>query len=201
MDKFREEIKSNLSNISNKGRVLFAVLICERLYPNYVAFQKKYNWGNYEVLQEAIALLRQYLIKEDLFEESEIEEMIDRVDIITPHTEKFSGIITSFALDSCTSIYSTLSYLLDKNVDNIADVASYARDTVDMYIQEIEDINANDPKIEEKIEQNEFMILERKAQIELLKKLSVMSLDKISDKLIDELRDKRVGINLELLPK
>jgi uncharacterized protein YjaG (DUF416 family) len=201
MDKFREEIKSSLSTISSKGHVLFAVLICERLYPNYVAFQKTFNWGNHEVLQEAIALLRQYLIKEDLFEESEIEEIIERVDTITPHTEKFPGIITSFALDACTSVYSTLSYLLDKNVDNIADVASYARDTVDMYIQEIEDLKANDPKLEEKIAGNEFMILERRAQRELLKKLSVMNLEKVSDKLIDELRDKQVGINLELLPK
>jgi uncharacterized protein len=202
MDRFREEVKNNLLKVStDKGRVLFAALICERLYPNYVAFQKTFEWGNHEVLQEGIALIRQYLIKEDLFEASEIEDIIERVDMITPSTEDFSGIVTSFALDACNSVYCTLRYLIDKNVDNIADVASFARDTVDMYIQEVDDINANDPKIEEKIERNKFMVHEKKAQRELLKKIMAINIEGLTDRMIDELTDKKLKIDLELLPR
>lgn len=43
------------------------------------------------------------------------------------------------------------------------------------------------------------MIIEKTAQRELLRKLSVMNLEDITDRLIDALTDKRVGINLQLI--
>jgi len=43
MDKYREEIKTSLLTLPSKWRVLFAALICERLYPNYIGFQNSFN--------------------------------------------------------------------------------------------------------------------------------------------------------------
>jgi uncharacterized protein len=198
MDKYRDEIKSKLLSISDKGKVLFAVLICERLYPNYVVFQKINNWGNPDVLQEGIALIRQYLIKEDLFESDEINSVIEQVDQITPNTEDFSGITTSFALDACTSVLSTLNFILDKDTEHIADVATYARDTVDMYIQEKGDLDANDPTIETRIEFDSFMIKEKNRQRELLKKLAAIEIINVTDKMIEGLKDLTPIIDLQI---
>ena len=54
MDKFRQEVQNALIQISNKGRVLFAMSICEILYPNYLAFKKNTNWGNADILEKGI---------------------------------------------------------------------------------------------------------------------------------------------------
>jgi hypothetical protein len=198
MDAYKEEVKSKLVAIPDKGKVLFAILICERLYPNYVAFQKINNWGDHSILQEGIALIRQYLIKEDLFDVDEITNVIESINEITPSTEDFSGIITSFALDACTAVLDTLEFLVDKNPEHIADVATYARDTVDMYIQEKDDLNANDPMIEEKIAKDPFMVKEKSIQRELLKKLTVIKVETLTDNKIESLKDLRSIIDLQI---
>jgi uncharacterized protein len=198
MDKYREEIKAQLAFFHDRGKILFAVLTCERLYPNYVAFQKITGWGNQDTLQEGIALIRQYLIKEDLFELEEIQSIIEQIDKITPNTEHFPGVTTSFALDACTSVFSTLNFIIDKNSEHILDVATYARDTVDMYIQEKYDLNANYLGIEEKIEFDFFMISEKKWQRDLLKKLAFIELKTITDKMIEGLRGANPRIDLRI---
>lgn len=198
-DIFTEDIKKRLLPLSDKARILFAVLICERLYPNYVFFQNLVHWGNHDILQDAISVIRQYLFKDDLFSKEDIEDVMERIDLVTPDTEDFVGITTSFALDACTSIYGTLSYILDKNIDHVVDVASVALDTVDMFIQEKDDLNANDRDIEMKIANDPFMIAEKAGQRELLQKLSGLKFDRVTDEIIESLKNKSSIIDLRLL--
>lgn len=199
MDNFRNETSVKLNKIPDKGQILFGVLICERLYPNYGAFQKAFNWGNSTTLQEGIALLRQYIIKGDLFDDHDVKDIIERIDWVTPNTEDFSSIIVSFALDACTSVQSMLNYLLDKNVENIVDVACFSRDTVDMYVQEIEGLKNYDPNLEEKIRSSEYMIREMEFQKGLLNKIVITDLSRITDEIVNNLSGGGVGINLSLL--
>ena len=135
MDKHRLQIQDLITSLSFQKKLVFAVLVCEKLYPNYVYFSNKNDWVNSEVLENAISNLYQYIYRSDLFSESEIEALIDEINQITPNTEDFEEIFVSFALDACTSILSTLNFILDKNTENIIDVATNATDTVDMFIQ------------------------------------------------------------------
>lgn len=199
MDKFRDDIKKQLIPLSSKKQLLFGVIICERLYPGYVEFNRVYDWGRVDVLEEAIAMMHQYLINEDLFDADEIQEMMERIEMITPDTEDFSGVITSLALNSCTSVYSTLKYMMDKDVDDVADVATYARDTIDAYIQEKYKLDPNDPQLSDRIESDQLMIREKDSQKQILTKLSAMSLDKITDKIVNELSGKKPEIDFTLL--
>ncbi len=199
MDKFREEVKKDLIDLTNKGKILFGALTCEKLYPNYVFFYKSTGWGNPDVLIEGLALIYQYLIKDDLFSVKEIEDLITNIDVVTPDTEDFPGIATSFALDSCTSVYSVLSYLIDNNIEYIVDVATYARDTVDMFIQEKYDLKSSDPDIELTIANDSLMIEEKKRQKELLNKLKTLDTTSITDQMIESLRDRRPIIELDIL--
>src|SRR5688572_17894980 len=162
MDKFREEIKNELLNVSFKGHVVFGVLICERLYPNYEAFQQRFDWDKDGVVAESIAVARKCLERNHSIDEEVIERLRDELDLVTPDTEDFPGALTSFALDACNSIYSVLKYLTDKDIDLIADVATYARDTVDLYYREISN---------EEREIDRFVALEKKTQIDILSKL------------------------------
>lgn len=201
MDIYKEEVKSKLAPIPDKAKILFAILICDRLYPNYVAFQKNNRWGDSAILQKGITRIQDYLVKEHVFNDDEIIAFIERIESITPNTEDFPGIITSFALDACNSVLDTLKFLTDENPEHIADVATYARDTVDMYIQEKDNLNANDPMIEEKIAQDSFMMKEKAYQRELLIKLSGIKIENLTEDEIENLKEPKPIIDLAELPK
>jgi len=199
MDKFRNEIGNSLLRLPYKGKILFAALTIEKLYPNYIAFEDRRSWGNHLVLSEGISLIYQYLIKEDLFTDKEIKELINNIDVITPDTDDFPGILTSFALDACTSILDTLQFIIDKDDKHIINVSIYARDTVDMFIQEREDMNSLDPSIEIQIEHDNFMIEEKARQKLLIEALLNTNLEVITDQLLDKLRNNKPIIDLSLL--
>lgn len=198
MDIYREEIRREILNLSPIGRLLFASITCEKLYPNYVLFQTEMKWGNHEILQHAIILLYEIINKDGQFNEDLLKDIILEVDSITPDTEDFSSIITSFALDACTSIYSSLSYLIDNNIEHIVDVAIYARDTVDLFIQEKDDLSYNDKELELKIENDIFMISEKNRQLELIQKLKEIK-SNVSTLSFESLRDKTPIIDFSLL--
>jgi len=199
MDELRDEINAGLLPLPDKARILFSIAIGERLYPNYVAFQEIYHWGDHTILRDAIGLMRQY-VKGNRIEAQEISKAIQKVEAITPATENFPKLISGFALDACNAVRLSLTYLLDKqDTDYIAHAASIARDTVDIFVEATEGLKWGDPLFYEKMYANKFMIRELTAQRELLKNLAVIDLEKITDQWIDALIDKDAGIDLTLL--
>lgn len=201
MDKYREDIKKQLTTLSTKRQLLFGVIICERLYPGYVEFNRIHGWGNIDILQEAIAMMRQYLIDENLFDTDEIQEIIERVEMNTPDMDNFSSVLASLALNSCTAIYSTLKFMLDRDVDDIADVASYARDTIDAYLQEKYNLDPNDPTRNERVESDQLMVHEKWNQKQVLINLSAMTMDKVTDQVVNQLSEKKLELDFSLLRK
>jgi uncharacterized protein YjaG (DUF416 family) len=199
MDKFRNEVKDLIEGLPNKGKILFAVLTSEKLYPNYIAFENISHWGNHKILEDAISFIFQYIINEESFIIPEIEDMISRIDLVTPDTEDFPGILTSFALDACTSILDILQFIIDKNAEHIVDVAIYARDTVDMFIQERDDMNSLDPSIDIQIEHDDFMLKEKSRQRKLIATLANIDLEIITDELLNRLRTTESIIDLSQL--
>ena len=200
MSQFEKEIEEKLLPLSIKAKAIFAVLTCEMLYPNYVDFTQRTGWGNSKLLSDAISLIHIHLINSDLISISEIEDMMARIDLTTPDTEDFSDITTSFALEACTSIYSTLQFLLDENMGHLVEVVSFALDTIDSFIQEKEGMNSIDPSRDIQIENDDFMLREKKRQRELIAQLSKMNLDIITDDMMASLRTKHPIIDLSLLP-
>jgi uncharacterized protein len=201
MDKYRVEISRLLKPLSFQNRLIFGALTCEKLYPNYEYFSQNTSWGNGQILQNAISVIYQSVFRNDLFSEVEIQNLIDEVEGITPDTEDFEGILVSFALDACTSVLSTLNFIIDSETENIVDVATFARDTVDMYIQERDDLDANDKMIEIKIEQDIFMQKEKQRQYSVIKLLSEKN--DITDGQLQNLREVQPQpiVDISLLPE
>lgn len=200
MDKYREEIKQDLVRLEDMKPLLFAALICERLYPNYLYFHSVFNWGDPGVLREAIKIIFQSVIKKDLFEKEEILAMIEAVELITPDTNEFQEIYASFALDACTAVSSTLNYIIDQELEHIVDVAIYARDTVDMFIQERDDIHLFTINSEIRISSDPLMIHEKTRQKDSIERMLNKNFgDEINDQFIESLRDKSPLINIDVL--
>lgn len=195
MQKFRSETKQQVELLSDKGRIIFALLTCEKLYPNYVFFRNHFHWGDERLLGDAIIGIYEYIIKKD---KSEIKHLLDEVESITPDTGEFPDVTASFALDACTAVYSTLKYISFKNIDDLVDVASYAIDTVDMYVQEKENLEYSDPEFESKIANDPYMIAEKRRQQTLLDRLSELA-ERVSIDAISELRDEKAIIDIDAL--
>jgi uncharacterized protein YjaG (DUF416 family) len=175
MDEFKIKVSSLLKPLSFQKKVVFCLLICEKLVVNYQFFSKKYSWGDPNVLQKSISYVHNFILQNKQIPESDINVLIKELDIVTPYTEDFDTILVSFALDACSSISETLGFLINKNDESIVEVATFARDTVDMYIQEKEGLSLNDNLLELKIEQDSYMQNEYKWQFSVIKAIAELS--------------------------
>ena len=196
MDAFGQDIADRTKPLTQTEKLAFAYSVCVRLYPHYEYFSNLESWGNPATLQSAINTIRQILLRQT--SRSSLKQLLEELEEVTPDTEDFTGAACSFALNSCCAILDTLTFIIDKNERAISIVATYARDTLDFYIQEIRDLAPNDPHRERKIVEDPYMIAEvehMRTTIDLLHKA-----DPLTEKLLDELTEGNRMIDLNLLP-
>ena len=155
-----EEI-NKLKELDFAKQVAFAYLTCERLYPNYVYFSDNFSFGNPAVLRDAIDYLYHNLFEINP-DKPKINLLIKNVDKNTPDTEDFTTILVSAALDTCTAINNSLSFLADKDFSKIEFISTYGIDTVSMYIQEVENIQLSKKEINQRV--NKHPLMEKKIQ-------------------------------------
>lgn len=70
---------------------------------------------------------------------------------VGPDSDDFESLYTSFAQDACFAVCSLLDYLLKRDAARIVQAVRYATDSVDHFVQEIENMAPNDPELEQKI--------------------------------------------------
>lgn len=184
MEVYRNVISEKIRHLTNGSKVIFALLICEKLWHNYVFFSEKSKFGNPSELAAIISDLYKNPFKNNNIS---LDDYVRRIESITPDTDNYDTILVSFALDACTSVLSTLYFLKDSNIEHITDVAIYATDTVDMYIQERDDLDTKESKLEMLIEQDFFMQSEKKRQIQVIEYLK--NIDSITQKNLEDLRN------------
>lgn len=198
MDKYRDTIENKILLLNTDKKIMFSLLICKRLLPNYIYFSNKFKFGNPSDLESVIFTLFKNLMENK--ENNNIDNLIKKIENNTPNTEDFNTIFVSFALDACTSILSILYYLKDDDINNIVDIATYARDTVDMYIQERDNLIIS-KELEFLIENDILMLNEKKRQLDVINYLN--NIDSVSQVDLDKLSNfgEEKIIDLSLLDK
>lgn len=176
MDDFLKSIETKISKLDFKQQVLFAVLICEKLLPNYRQFSEKENWGDIEILEEAIVMLYQFLQDIDL-NDTELDGIYEKIIEVTPDVVRFEGDLASYALDACSAVSDSIEFLLSEDLSYLLNIASIARDTVDTFAQETEETGNYDDDFDTRIAQNSYMQKEVKRQHDLLDKLAGAEID------------------------
>ena len=158
-----DDLERQLKVLSVKHRIAFAASCCERLLPNYRAFSRMENWGKPEVLSLAVDEIWNSILTLSL-SQSRLKELKTECDKVIPDTEDFSTIYTSAALDAGTAVTTTLDCYLTGEPRLAAEVASIARDTVDMFVQDHNNMNYSDPGFEQQILNNPLMVAELEKQ-------------------------------------
>lgn len=158
--KFNKELlKVELESLSHSNRIAFSASCCDRMLPNYIEFSKQEQWGDYKAFQHVMNEIWNHVLKNHLSSD-DIKQYLKKCEELTPHEDDFNSIYVSFAVDAGSSLYNTLKYCLDGEIKHLLFVADYSRATVDLFIQEKENMHPGDPELEEKILNNPLMVRE-----------------------------------------
>jgi uncharacterized protein YjaG (DUF416 family) len=151
---------NKLKELNFTKQLAFAYLTCERLYPNYIYFSKKYEFGNPDILRTTIDFLYSNLF-DNKADKVKINSLIKKVDKNIPEPADYDTILASSALDASTVIIESLNFLIDKQTSRLDDISTMATDTADMYIQDVENLDYNTDKyFQQKIDTHPLMIKE-----------------------------------------
>jgi len=174
-----EQHREELEECSYSKNVLFALRCCERLYPNFVFFSSKFRTGDPVPLRQSLDFSWLSLLDDE--RKIDVSEyLFSSIESQMPDTECFDTIYVSSALDACAACLLLLEFLRHRRLNRILEIATLARDTVDMFVQELENLPPNDPDIEKKIQAHELMQNEIKVQkstMMLLKSINTITPD------------------------
>jgi len=140
-------------------------------------FSSKFKTGDAVPLRQALDF--SWLSLLDGKREIDVPEyLLLSVESQMPDAECFDTIYVSSALDACAACFLLLDFLRQRKLDRILEIATLARDTVDMFVQELENIPPNDPNIEQKLQTHELMRNEinvQKSTMILLKSINTIT--------------------------
>jgi uncharacterized protein YjaG (DUF416 family) len=153
-----------LQRLPTQAALGFALCCAERMYPNYVRFELEHGWGNSLVIRNALDVAWAQLTSQDSKIDTRLLEQ--QCEAATPHTEDFDSDYVSPALDAASAAMMTLQLARTGEVGLAAEIASLARDTVDMFVQELEGLSPSDRDLESRILNHPFMQRELSRQRE-----------------------------------
>lgn len=160
------------SQLVGWGQIAFMACCCERMLPNYSYFLDDAKFGDLRPLRDVLNAVWLW-VKTDRLPE-DIAALVEACDRQAPDTAKFKSIYTSAALDAATAIAITSESLAAPSSRSAVEVASLARDTVDLFIQERDALDPNDPELESLIVQSDLMQIELQAQRTSLEALKAL---------------------------
>ena len=135
-----EQIKGRLNGVRPRALLAFGAMVCERMYPNYVAFERQQTWGNSSVLRWALDAVWTMLLN-DRLEVAVVRQHLASCEEAIPSTDDFPGTSASMALDSATAICDLLDGVETGPLEKVAEICTLAIDSVDRHIQ-FEDLSS-----------------------------------------------------------
>lgn len=156
------KLHQQLTKLPYWKQQLFLLTICQRLLPSYNAFLTQESIEDKNVLplmiEKVWVTLEGGVTKMDFSDEVRVAEDI------APDTEEYDSILVSSALDAAIAISILMRTFTEVDTALIVEGVSLARDSVDMYVQELENMNSQDPKLELMIQDHKLMQLELQRQ-------------------------------------
>ena len=174
------KLKKQLRKLDSKKQLIFGIICCEKMLPNYLAFQKDTGWGDIAPIRKALDYVWMFILNKPV-DFQEIEKITLLCESVAPSSDDFTSLYVTLAQNTCFAVCSLLDYLLISNVDKIVQVATYAIDSIDLYIQETENLKSTDPLLEQKILKHLLMQRELRQQKESLNTVELItSIDEAS---------------------
>ncbi|WP_133406085.1 YjaG family protein [Parashewanella tropica] len=122
-----------LKSLSLEQKQLFAIALCQRMYPNYALFSEVCEFGNPQVLKTTLDLLWQKQYDKKL--KFNLELYLERLDEVVPEPEDYDVYGVYPAIDAVVALTSLLSAIQSKIEDDITNISKISSSTVASYIE------------------------------------------------------------------
>jgi|GEM_PF-3354363 len=174
MDDFDSKVNKAIIRLSNYHLILFCMLNCEKIFPGYKLFSKIKEWGNVLFFES---------LMEDIFfqltspnKEFNGKNLIEGLTENFPNLNDFDGAIASYGFDAACAFDELIAYITTENSNHVKENSQICLNTVDMFIQQKENIQYVDDiaSLEIFIAQDELMKKEKRRQLTLLNELELV---------------------------
>jgi uncharacterized protein len=163
-NQFLAGLEDELRRLPFPNQLAFAASCCERAVPNYVIFSQLQHWGDPTVLRSGIDEAWGVACGQ-AEQRARLKELEDRCKVVTPNSEAFPATDVTAAQEAAFMAALLLQFCLEKKPSYPVRIATFARDTIDLYVQTHESLDAADPLLEEKIARHPLMQRELETQI------------------------------------
>lgn len=171
-----KKINEVIVNLDFQFQLIYLYFVSKRQLKNYISFSKIENFGNPEIISNSINTIRKTIFQE--IEIEYLEQLRGLIESASPDMEDFpSDLFASFALNTCSTIYECIEYIIDKDFERIEVITSISIRSIEAYIEKKYNIDENldIEEIEKFVYEQDLMKNELKFQENLVNTLSFMS--------------------------
>ncbi|TVP12242.1 YjaG family protein [Shewanella sp. KCT] len=155
-----------LKALEPEQKKLFAIALCQRMYPNYQLFSEVCEFGDPQVLDTVLNLLWQSMYDQKL--KLNIDLYLERLDLNTPEPSDFDVYGVYPAMDAAVALTSLLSAIQSKVEDDITNISKLSSATVANYIEATLEEEMDEEALDDHIFNHEVMQEEKALQASLL---------------------------------
>lgn len=122
----------SIASLSPKKQLAFALLAFERMLPSLIEFAKDTHF-------DASCYMEAEKAAWEALETNTVDEALNQMCAQrAPDTEEFSHELTSYALNAALAMSDILEFVLDGRADHIMQVLTLARDSIHLYLSDLE---------------------------------------------------------------
>src|SRR5579871_1398749 len=133
--KFVITLERNCLSLSYEKSLRLAITVSKKLFFDYQSFFETHEWGNPDLLLDAINASERSLSGEGNL--LMIEALIPKIKAIIPDTDDFGDYLGSYALNASVVVHEMLQFIQDKASSHVFDICRLYLDTIDFKIREI----------------------------------------------------------------
>jgi uncharacterized protein YjaG (DUF416 family) len=140
------------------------------MLPNYLSFHEETGFGDIRLLRGALDAAWCWIETGQMPEET--ANLVTDCDRQAPNTAEFSSDFTSAALDAASAIATVVESIPHSTKEQAMEVASLAKDTVDVFVQQRYSFDPDDKDLERLIAESELMQTELRCRRKFWRRLS-----------------------------
>lgn len=134
---FTDKFKKQVDSLSYERQFDLALRVCKKLFFDYQHFFDINEWGNPDILLDALNLLEHGKLEKP--DTETLKAMLEKIEAATPDSEDFGE--ANFAINASGAVYETIQFVIDKRSEHIYNIGSYLIDTVDAKVQGDDDLS------------------------------------------------------------
>lgn len=180
----QQEISERAHKLIKERQILFCVHLAKRLWPNYIFFIKKEGFGDVNFLDSLLENVKKYITQSN--GNLNWDKLKSQIFEITPDSEEFSSLYTSYAADACGACYDLIALIVENDLEAINRIIDSSINSV--YLCILNKLNlpsVSNSHPDDKIYNSQEM----KNEVNFQKKLLIRIEEGVISELIDEAFD------------